>query len=106
MGYSLRPEIRGLRSAAQRVNQGQTGLLGGLADPVTARALSAMHKDVADSWDRLQSGPVLRCLAVHLCRPVSQDRAEGNGYASSDFRPRIPRKRTSFCLNLSAGPLK
>ena len=32
------------------MNQGQTGLLGGLADPVTARALSAMQKDVADSW--------------------------------------------------------
>ena len=43
-----------LRSEALRVNpkhnQEHTGLLAGLADPVTARALSAMHTDVAHGW--------------------------------------------------------
>ena len=39
-----------LRSEALRVNQEHTGLLAGLADPVTARALSAMHRDVAHGW--------------------------------------------------------
>jgi AraC-like DNA-binding protein len=31
-------------------DQEHTGLLAGLADPVAARALSAMHKDVAHGW--------------------------------------------------------
>ncbi len=39
-----------LRSESLRVKQEQTGLLAGLADPVTTRALSAMHRDVAHDW--------------------------------------------------------
>jgi AraC-like DNA-binding protein len=43
-----------LRSEALRVNQDQskehTGLLAGLADPVTALSLSAIHRDVAHGW--------------------------------------------------------
>jgi len=39
-----------LRSEAFRVDKGQSGLLAGLADPVTATALSAMHKSVAHAW--------------------------------------------------------
>lgn len=39
-----------LRTDAFQVNQEQNGLRAGLADPVTARALSAMHKDVAYGW--------------------------------------------------------
>jgi AraC-like DNA-binding protein len=39
-----------LRSEALRMNEQRTELLAGLADPVTARALSAMHKDVAHEW--------------------------------------------------------
>jgi AraC-like DNA-binding protein len=39
-----------LRSAAPRANAEPTGLLAGLADPVTARALAAMHGNVAQDW--------------------------------------------------------
>jgi AraC-like DNA-binding protein len=39
-----------LRSKALSSEQEPGGLLAGLADPVTARALSAMHKDVAYAW--------------------------------------------------------
>jgi AraC-like DNA-binding protein len=39
-----------LRNEAMRVDLEQTGLLAGLADPVTARALSAIHRDVAHGW--------------------------------------------------------
>jgi len=39
-----------LRSETLRVNQEQTGLLAGLADVTTARALVAMHRDVARGW--------------------------------------------------------
>jgi len=39
-----------LRSQALRVDPAHRGLLAGLADPVTARALSAMHRDVARGW--------------------------------------------------------
>jgi AraC-like DNA-binding protein len=39
-----------LRGKALKVDQEQTGMLAGLADPVTACALSAMHKDIAYSW--------------------------------------------------------
>ncbi len=39
-----------LRAEALRVNRKHTGLLAGLADPVTARALSAMHRDIAHGW--------------------------------------------------------
>ena len=39
-----------LRSESLRVHQEQSGLLAGLADPVTARSLSAMHGDVAQNW--------------------------------------------------------
>ena len=43
-----------LRSEALRVDperkREHSGLLAGLADPVTARALSAMHRDVAHDW--------------------------------------------------------
>ena len=39
-----------LRQEALRVGREQTGLLAGLGDSVTARALSAMHGDVAGNW--------------------------------------------------------
>lgn len=39
-----------LRCEALRVKPEPAGLLPGLADPVTARALSAMHRDVARDW--------------------------------------------------------
>jgi AraC-like DNA-binding protein len=39
-----------LRSETVRVDQEQRGLLAGLGDPMTARALSAMHRDVAGMW--------------------------------------------------------
>jgi AraC-like DNA-binding protein len=39
-----------LRSKEWRVGEEFTGLLAGLADPVTARALAAMHRDVAHDW--------------------------------------------------------
>ena len=39
-----------LRQEAQRVDRQHTGLLAGLADPVTTRALSAMHGNVAQDW--------------------------------------------------------
>ena len=39
-----------LRSQTLILDQQPSGLLAGLADPVTARALSAMHKDVAYGW--------------------------------------------------------
>lgn len=39
-----------LRSKTLVLDQQPTGLLAGLADPVTAKALSAMHKDVAYGW--------------------------------------------------------
>jgi AraC-like DNA-binding protein len=39
-----------LRNKTFQVAPQQTGLIAGLADPVTARALSAMHKDVAHNW--------------------------------------------------------
>ena len=39
-----------LRQEALRVDREQTGLLAGLGDPVTSRALSAMHGDVAHAW--------------------------------------------------------
>lgn len=39
-----------LRGEAFRAHSLQVGLLRGLADPVTARALAVMHGDVAQSW--------------------------------------------------------
>jgi AraC-like DNA-binding protein len=39
-----------LRNQAFQVAPQQTGLLAGLANPVTARALAAMHKNVAHPW--------------------------------------------------------
>ncbi len=39
-----------LRSEALRLNPTQTGLLAGLADPVVALALTAMHREVAQPW--------------------------------------------------------
>jgi len=39
-----------LRTEALRVDREHMGLLAGLADPVTARALSAMHGDLAHDW--------------------------------------------------------
>lgn len=39
-----------LRNEALRLDGGHTGLLAGLADPITARALSRMHKDIAHGW--------------------------------------------------------
>jgi AraC-like DNA-binding protein len=39
-----------LRSEALRADLEETGLLAGLADTVTARALSAIHRDVAYGW--------------------------------------------------------
>jgi AraC-like DNA-binding protein len=39
-----------LRTESLRVNPEQTGLLAGLADPVAARALTAMHGKVASNW--------------------------------------------------------
>ncbi|GAA3753324.1 AraC family transcriptional regulator [Terriglobus aquaticus] len=39
-----------LRSGAFGAAQHQRGLLAGLSDPVTARALNAMHDDVAHAW--------------------------------------------------------
>lgn len=39
-----------LRSAAARVGQAPAGLLAGLADPVIARALAAIHQDVVHAW--------------------------------------------------------
>lgn len=39
-----------LRADELRTSPEPTGLLAGLADPVTARALSAMHADVAQDW--------------------------------------------------------
>lgn len=39
-----------LRSDPFRAGSKQTGLLAGLADPVTSRALSMMHKDIAHDW--------------------------------------------------------
>jgi AraC-like DNA-binding protein len=39
-----------LRTSRSRVGEELTGLLAGLANPVTARALAAMHRDVAHAW--------------------------------------------------------
>jgi AraC-like DNA-binding protein len=39
-----------LRGESLGVNQEQGGLLAGLADPITARALAAMHGEVARDW--------------------------------------------------------
>jgi AraC-like DNA-binding protein len=39
-----------VRLEALRVDRERTGLLAGLGDPMTARALSAMHGDVAHDW--------------------------------------------------------
>jgi AraC-like DNA-binding protein len=39
-----------LRGEAPRVNPEQSGLLSGLTNPMIARALSAMHADVAHAW--------------------------------------------------------
>jgi AraC-like DNA-binding protein len=39
-----------LRDKSPAANQEQSGLLAGLADPITARALSAMHGNVAHDW--------------------------------------------------------
>jgi AraC-like DNA-binding protein len=39
-----------LRTKQLRLGQTDTGLLAGLADPITARALTAMHQDVAHDW--------------------------------------------------------
>ncbi|WP_158813311.1 AraC family transcriptional regulator [Methylocapsa sp. S129] len=39
-----------LRSKRGLVDEAQTGLLAGLADPVAGRALIAMHRDVAHEW--------------------------------------------------------
>jgi hypothetical protein len=64
-----------LRSEALRVNPEHTGLLTGLADPVTSRALSNAQR--RSTWlDSLWSGPALRRLAIYLCRPVSRGRGD------------------------------
>lgn len=39
-----------LRSELPRLKPGTQGLLSGLADPVIAKSLSAMHRDVAGTW--------------------------------------------------------
>ncbi len=39
-----------LRTKPLHIDDGRKGLLAGLADPVTAQALSAMHNDVAHDW--------------------------------------------------------
>ena len=39
-----------LRSGPVGADQGHSGLLAGLGDPVTARALTAMHENVAKDW--------------------------------------------------------
>ncbi len=39
-----------LRSEELRLNQKAKGLLAGLRDPITARSLSAMHRDIAEGW--------------------------------------------------------
>ena len=39
-----------LRSQELRVNQENKGLLAALGDPITARSLSAMHREVAHAW--------------------------------------------------------
>ena len=39
-----------LRTKAGRLNSEHSGLLAGLADPVVARALSALHKNAAHAW--------------------------------------------------------
>ena len=39
-----------LRTDALSMREGRTGLLAGLANPTTARALAAMHRDVAHGW--------------------------------------------------------
>jgi AraC-like DNA-binding protein len=39
-----------LRDQSRGTDSGRTGMLAGLADPVTAVALRAMHKDIARSW--------------------------------------------------------
>ena len=60
-----------LRSEAIRVNQAPTGLLVGLTNPVTARALSAMHSDVAHDWtvsDLARLGVVSRSTFPALFR--------------------------------------
>lgn len=50
-----------LRGEALRAQPSQVGLLRGLADPVTARALAAMHGDVARSWTAEQLARLCRC---------------------------------------------
>jgi AraC-like DNA-binding protein len=50
-----------LRSKPGWVGEGSTGLLAGLADPVTERALVAMHRDVAHDWS---VGELARLCAV------------------------------------------
>jgi AraC-like DNA-binding protein len=42
--------VEALRQETLRVDQERTGLLAGLGDALTARALSAMHADVARAW--------------------------------------------------------
>jgi hypothetical protein len=39
-----------LRSEVLRLKPGTQGLLSGLADPVVAKSLSAMHGEVAGTW--------------------------------------------------------
>jgi AraC-like DNA-binding protein len=39
-----------LRTHHMQVGEASAGLLAGLADPVTAKALAAMHQDVANAW--------------------------------------------------------
>jgi AraC-like DNA-binding protein len=50
-----------LRSQSVVLDQEPAGLLAGLADPITARALSAMHQDVARGWT---VGDLARVCAV------------------------------------------
>lgn len=50
-----------LRGEALRAHPSQVGLLRGLTDPVTARALAAMHGDVARSWTAGQLARLCRC---------------------------------------------
>ena len=50
-----------LREEAPSAQPSQAGLLRGLADPVTARALAAMHGDVARSWTAEQLARLCGC---------------------------------------------
>jgi hypothetical protein len=63
-----------LRTNRLRVGEELTGLVAGLVNPVTARALVASGRC---AWlDRRRARETMRCLAVHLCHQVSQHRRD------------------------------